>query len=58
MSNLPDILASIVNHKKEEVAALRRDETLESVMRRAAEAEDTPRGFAAALRSANDSGKT
>ena len=58
MSNLPDILASIVNHKKEEVALLRRDETLESVMRRAAEAEDTPRGFAAALRLAYESGWT
>ncbi len=58
MRHLPDILASIVNHKKEEVAALRRDETLESVMMRAAEAEDTPRGFAAALRSAYESGWT
>jgi indole-3-glycerol phosphate synthase len=58
MSNLPDILATIVNHKKEEVALLRRDETLDSVRMRAAEAEDIPRGFTAALRSAHDSGWT
>ncbi len=58
MNNLPDILATIVDHKKEEVALLRRDETLESVKRRASDAEDVPRGFIAALRSAHDSGWT
>lgn len=58
MSQLPDILATIVDHKKEEVAALRRDESLDSVRRRAADAEDIPRGFAAALRSAHESGWT
>jgi len=58
MSRLPDILTTIVNHKREEVAALRRAESLDSVRMRAAEAEDIPRGFAAALRSAHNSGWT
>ena len=58
MSHLPDILATIVNHKRDEVATLRRDESLNAVRGRAAEAEDVPRGFTAALRSAQESGWT
>ena len=58
MSNLPDILATIVSHKRDEVAALRRDECLAAVRGRAFDAEDIPRGFAAALRSAHESGWT
>ena len=58
MSHLPDILATIVSHKREEVAALRREESLAAVMRRAADAEDIPRGFIAALLSAHESGWT
>ena len=58
MSQLPDILATIVSHKRDEVAALRREESLDAVRGRAADAEDIPRGFAAALRSAHESGWT
>lgn len=56
--SIPDILAAIIEHKKEEVAALRRDESMDSVKGRASDAEDIPRGFTAALRSAHESGWT
>ncbi len=58
MNQLPDILATIVNHKREEVAFLRSEESLDSVKGRACGAEETPRGFAASLRSAHESGWT
>ena len=58
MNQLPDILATIVKHKRDEVAALLREESLAAVRGRAADAEDIPRGFAAALRSAHESGWT
>jgi indole-3-glycerol phosphate synthase len=58
MSHLPDILATIVSHKRDEVATLRRDESLDAVRGRAFDAEDIPRGFVAALHSAHESGWT
>ncbi len=55
MNHVPDILQKIVSHKKEEVAAARRQVTLADLQVRLADLEDTPRGFVRALRGAEES---
>lgn len=58
MTTLPDILATIVAHKHEEVAVGRRSATIEELQSRISDLEDTPRGFARHLREAVQSGWT
>ncbi len=45
MSDTPDILKTIVAHKQQEVAAGRRDASIEELKQRISDLEDTPRGF-------------
>jgi indole-3-glycerol phosphate synthase len=52
MTVLPDILATIVAHKKEEIAAGRRDSSIEELKQRISDLEDIPRGFERHLREA------
>jgi len=54
----PDILKTIVAHKREEVAAARSGTTITELRGRIADLEDIPRGFLAALRTAGESGWT
>ena len=58
MADTPDILRKIVAHKREEVAAAMRDMPLATLKGRISDREDQPRGFAAALKSAAESGWT
>jgi len=58
MNHVPDILQKIVSHKKEEVAAARRQVPLADLQARLADLEDTPRGFVRALRVAEETGWT
>jgi indole-3-glycerol phosphate synthase len=54
----PDILQKIVAHKREKVAAAKARFPLERLLQRLALVEDTPRGFARALRTMAESGGT
>jgi len=58
MSQVPDILHKIVEHKRQEVAAARAARPLPELKARLADREDQPRGFARALHDAADSGWT
>jgi indole-3-glycerol phosphate synthase len=58
MSNPPDILKKIVDHKREEVAAAKAAMPLAELKSRAAEMEEQPRGFERALRDCHASGWT
>jgi indole-3-glycerol phosphate synthase len=58
MTDTPDILQKIVAHKRAEVAAAKARFPLERLRDRLALVEDTPRGFARALRSVAESGGT
>lgn len=58
MNKLPDILATIVAHKQEEVAAGQRDASIAELKGRISDLEDTPRGFERHLREAAHSGWT
>lgn len=58
MTILPDILATIVAHKREEVAAGCRGASIEELKGRISDLEDTPRGFERHLREAVHSGWT
>ena len=58
MSQVPDILHKIVEHKRTEVASARAGQPLAELKARLADREDQPRGFARALRDAADSGWT
>ena len=52
MSSTPDILKTIVAHKREEVAAARLAASTEELKIRISDLEDTPRGFERHLREA------
>src|SRR5512144_2137558 len=56
--NTPDILKTIVSHKRMEVAAAKAIQPLLEVKARLADREDQPRGFERALRDAALSGWT
>lgn len=58
MTDLPDILKTIVARKHEEVAAARSAMPLAALKRRVADLEEPPRGFARALRASVESGWT
>lgn len=58
MNNLPDILATIVAHKRDEVVAGQRDASIAELKGRISDLEDTPRGFERHLREAALSGWT
>lgn len=58
MTDLPDILKTIVARKHEEVAAARSAMPLATLKRRVAELEEPPRGFARSLRASVESGWT
>ncbi|RII27347.1 MAG: indole-3-glycerol phosphate synthase TrpC [Geobacter sp.] len=58
MSETPDILKKIVDHKRGELAAAMADRPLSEVRTAIAGLEDTPRGFIRALRTCRDSGWT
>lgn len=58
MTDTPDILKKIVAHKREEVSAAKARFPLERLRDRLALVEDTPRGFAQALRVMGESGGT
>lgn len=58
MSDLPDILKTIVARKREEVAAARAAMPLPLLQARVADLEEPPRGFARALRASVESGWT
>jgi len=58
MTNTPDILKKIVEHKRGEVAAARSAAPLAEVKARIADLEDQPRGFERALRDCHASGWT
>jgi len=58
MSDLPDILKTIVARKREEVAAARAAMPLAVLKGRVAELEEPPRGFSRALQACVDSGWT
>jgi indole-3-glycerol phosphate synthase len=49
MSQMPDVLKKIVDHKRGEVAGMKREVPLGELLSRLAEREDHPRGFEAAL---------
>ena len=57
-ASTPDILQQIVAHKREEVAAAKAKFPLERLRQRLELVEDTPRGFARALRTMAESGGT
>lgn len=52
MNTTPDVLKTIVAHKREEIVAGRRDVTIEELKQRISDLEDTPRGFERHLREA------
>ncbi len=54
----PDILKKILDFKREEVAAAKMARPLEELKSRIADMDDRPRGFALALRTAEESGRT
>jgi indole-3-glycerol phosphate synthase len=58
MTALPDILATIVTYKKEEIEAGRRDISIDELKIRISDLEDIPRGFESHLREAVASGWT
>lgn len=58
MNDTPDILKKIVAHKREEVSATKSKFSLERLRERLALVEDTPRGFARALKDMQASGGT
>ena len=58
MSQTPDILQTIVAHKREEVAAAKAKFPLARLQDRLALVEDQPRGFIRALRAMHESGGT
>ncbi len=58
MNQTPDILKKIVAHKREEVAAAKAKFPQERMINRLSLVEDTPRGFAQALRVMGESGGT
>ena len=58
MSNTPDILAAIAAVKREEVAAAKADTSMDELMMRISDLEDTPRGFERALRDSIATGWT
>ena len=58
MSDTPDILKKIVDHKRGELAAIKAGRPLSEVRAALADLEDTPRGFIRALRTCRDSGWT
>lgn len=58
MTETPDILKKIIEHKREDLAPLKLAQPLSEVMARIADLEDQPRGFARALRDAAESGWT
>jgi indole-3-glycerol phosphate synthase len=58
MTDLPDILKTIVVRKREEVAAARAAMPLPALKRRVADLEEPPRGFVRALRASVESGWT
>ena len=58
MTDLPDILKTIVARKREEVAAARAAMPLPLLQARVADLEEPPRGFARALRASVESGWT
>jgi len=58
MTDTPDILKKIVAHKREEVAAAKAKFSLERLNERLELVEDTPRGFARALKEMHASGGT
>src|SRR5512134_3471327 len=58
MTDLPDILKTIVARKREEVAAARSAMPLAMLKRRVADLEEPPRGFVRALRASVESGWT
>ena len=58
MNSTPDILKTIVAHKREEVAAGQRDASITELKGRISDLEDTPRGFERHLREAAQSGWT
>ena len=58
MTDLPDILKTIVARKREEVAAARAAMPLPLLQARVADLEESPRGFARALRASVESGWT
>lgn len=58
MTNTPDILKKICDHKREEVASAKASVPLPDLKGRIADLEDHPRGFESALRTAAGSGWT
>ena len=58
MSDTPDILKKIIDHKRGELAAIKAGRPLSEVRAAIADLEDTPRGFIRALRTFRDSGWT
>ncbi|UFS69613.1 indole-3-glycerol phosphate synthase TrpC [Geomonas sp. RF6] len=58
MTEIPDILKKIVSRKKEELAGVKSKTPLSEVRARAAEVQDAPRGFIAALESSRNGGRT
>lgn len=58
MSSTPDILKTIVAHKREEVTVGQRDASIAELKGRISDLEDTPRGFERHLREAAHSGWT
>ena len=58
MTDTPDILQKIVAHKRTEVAAAKARFSIERLRQRLELVEDTPRGFARALRTMAESGGT
>lgn len=58
MSETPDILKKIIDHKRGELAAAQREVPLAELLARLAELEDHPRGFSRALQMASESGWT
>lgn len=58
MTQMPDVLKKIVDHKTGEVAAMKGAVPLEEIMARLSELEEQPRGFEAALIASRESGWT
>lgn len=58
MDNKADILKKIIAHKKEEVAAAKKNSSVAELQGRISDLEDTVRGFARQLREAGNSGWT
>lgn len=58
MSDTPDVLKKIVEHKLQEIEAAKRDSSVKELKSRIGDLEDIPRGFERAIRMAIDSGWT